>query len=151
MLELHGPAVLRFCAVQAGSERVEDCFQETMLAALRAYGEVRDPAALRSWLFSIAARKAIDGHRARGRAPQPVEDLESLAPAEDPEYRDDGPWARVRALPDKQRQAVTLRYMADLSHREIAAVMQTSEPSARRSVFEGLRRLRRDVPTGTWT
>jgi len=144
VVELHGPAVLRFCVVQAGAGRAEDCFQETMLSALRAYDEVRDPGAIRAWLFSIAARKAIDAHRARARAPEPVEEIESLAGTEEVALRDDGLWGRVRALPDKQRQAVTLRFAGDLSHGEIAAVMAISEAAARRNVFEGLNRLRTD-------
>jgi RNA polymerase sigma factor (sigma-70 family) len=143
VIDLHGPAVLRFCVAQTGPERGEDIFQETMLAALRAYDEVRDPAAIRSWLFSIAARKAVDAHRARTRAPVPVADPEP-PPVEDG-LRDDGIWRLVRSLPGKQRTAVTLRYLADLSHREIAEVMETSEDAARRNVFEGLRRLREDV------
>ena len=142
VVELYGPAVLRFCVGRVGPGRAEDAFQETMLSALRAYDDVRDPEAIRSWLFSIAARKAIDTHRSRARAPQPVENLEPPAGARDAPALDDEVWGRVRALPEKQRQAVTLRYMADLSHREIADVMQTSEPAARRNVFEGLRRLR---------
>lgn len=145
VVERFGPALLRFCAAQVGPERAEDCFQETMLAALRGYGEVRDPGAVRSWLFSIAARKAIDSHRAQARAPQPVEDLERLAATQEPTYRDEALWAQVRRLPDKQRQAVTLRYLADLPHREIGAIMETTEAAARRNVFEGLTRLRKDV------
>ena len=65
----YGPALLRFCAAEAGSPRAEDCFQETLLAALRAYASVRDPDAIRSWLFSIAARKAIDLYRDAGARP----------------------------------------------------------------------------------
>jgi RNA polymerase sigma factor (sigma-70 family) len=149
VIDVHGPAVLRFCAAQAGSERAEDCFQETMLAALRSYETVRDPAAIRSWLFSIAARKAVDAHRERVRAPEPSADLESLAFAEDAAIRDGGIWREVRSLPDKQRSAVALRYLADLSHREIAEVMGTSEAAARRNVFEGLNRLREHVEPPT--
>lgn len=145
VIELHGPALLRFCAARVGSERAEDCFQETMLSALRAYDRVRDAGAVRSWLYSIAARKAIDIHRARARFPQPVDDPEPLAATHDAPVVEDEIWGRVRTLPEKQRQAVTLRYLADLSHREIAEVMQTSEPAARRNVFEGLRRLRREA------
>jgi RNA polymerase sigma factor (sigma-70 family) len=145
VVELHGPAVLRFCAAQAGADRAEDCFQETMLAALRGYREVRDAAAIRSWLFSIAARKAIDAHRARARFPEPVADPEPTAAASDIPIRDDGIWRKVRSLPPKQREAVALRYLADLSHAEIAVVMETSEPAARRNVFEGLERLRIQV------
>jgi RNA polymerase sigma factor (sigma-70 family) len=145
VVELHGPAVLRFCVAQTGSERGEDVFQETMLAALRAYDEVRDARAIGSWLFSIAARKAVDSHRGRARAPEPVADPEPPLVDDGPVLRDDGIWKLVRSLPGKQRTAVTLRYLADLSHREIAEVMQTSEDAARRNVFEGLRRLREHV------
>ena len=149
VIELHGPAVLRFCVAQTGSERGEDVFQETMLAALRAYDEVRDPAAIGAWLFSIAARKAVDSHRGRARAPEPVADPEPPPVDDGPVLRDDGIWQLVRSLPGKQRTAVTLRYLADLSHREIAEVMGTSEDAARRNVFEGLNRLREHGEEGT--
>ena len=145
VVALYGPGLLRYCRAQAGAERAEDCFQETMLAALRAYGDVRDVGALRSWLYSIAARKVIDSHRAGVRAPQPVADAAMLAVAPEPVFRDPALWALVGHLPEKQRQAVMLRYCGDLSHREIAAVMATTEAAARRNVFEGLGRLRREV------
>ncbi len=142
VIELHGPALLRFCAAQVGPDRAEDVFQETMLAALRAYDAVRDPASLRSWLFSIAARKAIDSHRERARSPHPTADPEPLDTAEDAGVTDGAIWEHVRRLPEKQREAVALRYLGSLSHREIAQVMKTSEAAARRNVFEGLNRLR---------
>ena len=145
VIEEHGQAVLRFCAAQAGPQRAEDVFQETMLAALRAYDEVRDAAAVRSWLFAIAARKAVDAHRRRAREPEPVADLDPPAAAGEIAVRDDALWRRVRRLPDKQREAVALRYVADLSHREIAEVMGTSEAAARRNVFEGLEQLRKQA------
>ena len=108
-----------------------------MLAALRAYDAVRDAAAIRSWLFSIAARKAVDSHRRRARAPEPVADPEPPAAADAP-IAGRRHLAAGRSLPGKQRTAVTLRYLADLSHREIAEIMRTSEDAARRNVFEGL-------------
>jgi RNA polymerase sigma factor (sigma-70 family) len=149
VVELHGRAVLRFCAAQAGPGRADDCFQETMLAALRAYGEVRDPAAIRAWLFAIAARKTVDAHRRRARDPEPVANLAHVAGSEAPAEPGGDLWTLVRSLPAKQRTAVALRYLADLSHAEIAAAMGTSEDAARRSVFEGLRRLRERVGAAT--
>ena len=145
VVDEHGRAVLRFCAAQVGPDRAEDCFQETMLSALRAYDQVRDPEAIRSWLFSIASRKAIDAHRARARAPEPIADVEQLPVADEPEPSDGLLWQHVRSLPPKQRQAVSLRYVADLSHREIAMVMQTSEAAARRNVYEALVHLRSHI------
>ena len=137
--------MLRFCAAQVGPDRAEDCFQETMLSALRAYDQVRDPGAIRSWLFSIASRKAIDAHRVRARGPEPMADVELLPATDEPDPSDGALWQHVRRLPPKQRQAVSLRYVADLSHREIATVMQTSEAAARRNVYEALVHLRSHV------
>ncbi len=137
--------MLRFCAAQVGPDRAEDCFQETMLSALRAYHQVRDPEAIRSWLFSIASRKAIDAHRARARGPEPMADVELLPTTDERDPSDGVLWQHVRRLPPKQRQAVSLRYVADLSHREIAVVMQTSEAAARRNVYEALVHLRSHV------
>jgi len=57
-------------------------------------------------------------------------------------FVDETIWEPVRRLSDKQRHAVTLRFLGDLTHREIAEMMQTSEAAARRNVFEALRRLR---------
>jgi RNA polymerase sigma factor (sigma-70 family) len=145
VIELHGRALLRFCSAQVGAQRARDCFQETMLAALRAYRDVRDPQAIRAWLFAIASRKAVDLHRDRLRTPEPVGDLEPLGGIQAPAARDPALWARVRALPPRQREAVALRYLADLPYREIARIMQTTEAAARRSVFEGLARLRKEI------
>ena len=146
VLELHGRAVLRFCIARAGAEHGEDCFQETMLAALRAYGTVRDPDAILGWLLAIAARKTVDLFRKRARTPTPVDDLEAVMPSGELATEDDAIWGYVRALPPKQRQAVTLRFLGDLTHDEIAGVMQTSSAAARRNLFEGLRRLRSELP-----
>ena len=55
---------------------------------------------------------------------------------------DDDLWALVRDLPDKQRTALALRYVADAGYDEISAVMGTSEDAARRNVHEALKRLR---------
>ena len=76
VLEEHGAALLRFCLAQTGSRHGEDVFQETMISALRAYDTVRDPSAVKAWLFSIAARKAIDAHRATARAPIPLAEID---------------------------------------------------------------------------
>jgi RNA polymerase sigma factor (sigma-70 family) len=143
VLEEHGAALLRFCLAQAGSRHGEDVFQETMISALRAYDTIRDPSAVKAWLFSIAARKAVDAHRATARAPVPQAEID--VPEQEAGPPDVEIWDEVARLPDKQRQAVALRFLGELSHREIAEVMQISEAAARRNVFEGLKRLRGDL------
>jgi len=126
-----------------GRTDADDCFQETFLAALRAYPKLSDMGNLRGWLLTIAHRKAVDHHRSNGRRPVPVAEVMETA-VNDPEPRD-GIWEMVGALPPKQRAAVSLRYACDLPHAEIAAALGCSPEAARRSLHEGLKRLREEL------
>jgi len=147
VLDEHRDDVHRFLMATAGPNEADDAFQETFIAALRAYPRLRPDSNVRGWLLTIAHRKAIDAHRARGRRAVPVAEMDRGG-AEDPGLRRAGEepelWARVRALPQKQRSAVVLRYVADLSHAEAAEVIGCSEAAARRSLHEALTKLRKD-------
>ena len=134
-------AVWRFLAASVGRDAVDDVFQETFLAALRAYPRLRPDSNHQAWVLTIAHRKALDHHRARGRRAVPVADVPEIAVVDDHDGGD-GTWARVRELPPKQRAALLLRYAGDLGYPEIAAALSCSEEAARRPVHEGLKRLR---------
>ena len=56
-----------------GHPDVDDVVQETMLRALRGIGELRDPAAFRSWLVAIAIRQVRSSYRDRLAQPPAVE------------------------------------------------------------------------------
>jgi RNA polymerase sigma factor (sigma-70 family) len=143
LLDEHAADVMAVLRGAVGRTDAEDCFQETFLSALRAYPSLEDARNLRGWLLTIAYRKAVDHHRANGRRPLPLaEVLES--PTSDPEP-DEGIWTLVGALPPKQRAAVALRYACDLPHAEIAAALGCSPEAARRSLHEGMKRLRKEL------
>lgn len=144
VLDEHSPAVMAVLRGAVGRDGAEDCFQETFLAALRAYPKLGDARNLRGWLLTIAHRKAIDHHRAHGRRPIPVAEVPEAAPDRMPEP-DERLWAAVGALPPKQRAAVALRYGSDLPHAEIAAALGCSPEAARRNLHEGLKRLRKEL------
>lgn len=144
LIDDHAAEVMAVLRGAVGREGAEDAFQETFLAALRAYPSLRDARNLRGWLVTIAHRKAIDQHRARGRAPVPVAEPPEEA-FTDPDPGDGAIWEAVAALPPKQRAAVTLRFASDLPHEEIAAALGCSPAAARRSLHEGLKRLRTEV------
>jgi RNA polymerase sigma factor (sigma-70 family) len=146
-LEDHRDDVWRFLVAAVGRTDADDCFQETFMAAMRAYPRLRAGGSnhnLRAWVLTIAHRKALDTYRSRARHAVPVEDVPEVA-HHDPELPDGELWAQVRALPPKQRGAITLRYAADLSHAEIAVALNCSEEAARRSLHEGLKKLRAEV------
>ncbi|MBI5103861.1 MAG: sigma-70 family RNA polymerase sigma factor [Solirubrobacterales bacterium] len=136
-------AVWRFLVAAVGRDAADDCFQETFLAAMAAYPPRHDRN-LRGWVLTIANNKALDHHRARARRAVPVEEVPEVA-VWDGEPGEDEVWARVRALPDKQRAAVLLRYAGDLTHRQVAAALGCTEEAARRSAHEGLKKLRLEV------
>ncbi|HWG09013.1 MAG TPA: RNA polymerase sigma factor [Solirubrobacteraceae bacterium] len=145
--------VWRYLVSQVGAAEAEDCFQETFIAALRAYPRLRPESNLRAWVLTIAQHKALDAHRARGRRPEPVADhdrgesRERSTPSAQEQLlaREEQLWAAVGELPERQRSAVVLRFLADLPHREIAAAMDCSAEAARRSLHEGLTKLRKAV------
>lgn len=146
LIDRHAAEVMAVLRGAVGRDGAEDCFQETFLSALRAYPKLDDDRNLRGWLVTIAHRKAIDHHRARGRQPLPVADVPEIATEDNlPGGESDGVWAAVGALPPKQRAAVTLRYAGDLPHAEIAAALGCSPEAARRSLHEGIKRLRKEL------
>ncbi|HEY3193488.1 MAG TPA: sigma-70 family RNA polymerase sigma factor, partial [Solirubrobacterales bacterium] len=51
-------------------------------------------------------------------------------------------WTAVSGLPPKQRSAVVLRFATDMSYAGIGRALDCSEDAARRSVHEGLQKLR---------
>jgi RNA polymerase sigma factor (sigma-70 family) len=151
--EEHAPAVYRFLAASVVRADAEDCFQETFLAALRAYPKLRNADNLRGWVLAIAANKAIDAGRGRSRRPSPVGEMPDerapafgsrAAPAAVSEGLDplDPTWEAVRALPERMRTAVVLRHVLDMPYAEVADAMGGTEEAARANVHQGLKRLR---------
>jgi RNA polymerase sigma factor (sigma-70 family) len=147
-LDTYGGEVWRFIRASVPAAEADDCFQETFIAALRAYPRLRADSNLRAWVLTIAHRKTLDAHRARARRPLPVDEPQvherRVTPPAQP--RDEQLWEAVGSLPTRQRSAVVLRFLADLPHRDIADAMGCSEEAARRSLHEALAKLREAVP-----
>jgi DNA-directed RNA polymerase specialized sigma24 family protein len=81
----------------------------------------------------------------------PHDDVASLAsaapaaPAADAALPDEPLWRLVDALPQRQREAVVLKYVTDLDHQAIAAMLGTSPAMSRRLVSDALATLRKDL------
>ena len=141
LLDAYGSDVHRFLNATVGADELDDCYQETWLAALRSYPRLRDSSNLRSWILTVANHKAIDRLRARRRDPVAVGVLPEAASPSIGEPEEEL-WARVRELPPKQRTAIALRFVSDAGYADVATIMGTSQEAARRNVHEGLKRLR---------
>jgi RNA polymerase sigma factor (sigma-70 family) len=146
LLDEHRTDLYRFCVATAGWGEADDCFQETWIAALRAYPRLRRADNLRAWLFRIAQNNAIDLHRSRTRRPVPVEAVpEQTAEPEAPAL-DGQPqlWVALRGLPPKQRTAVFCRTVLGMPYDELAELLESSEDAARHNVSQGLKTLREE-------
>ena len=141
-LEANRATVLRFLLVAVGPDDADDVFQETFMAALRAYPRVREIDKLDRWVLKIASRKAIDHHRGTHRRPIPTDDVPDRVSSAEPEPPDDDLWAAVRGLPPRQRVAVVHRHVLDRGYEEIAELMGGSPETARANVYQGTKRLR---------
>ena len=144
LLDEHRVGLHRYLVAAVGTHDAADCFQETMLSALRAYPTLTHGDNLGGWLYTIAHRKVIDQARARGRRAIPVADVPERG-IELAEMGDGEVWRKVDELPAKQRLAVLMRHAADRPYPEIAAVLECSEAAARQSVRVGLARLREEM------
>lgn len=142
LLDRYATDVYRFLVAQVGPSDADDCWQETFLAALRAWPQADHRGNLRSWVLTIAHRKALDSHRGRARRPLPVSEVPDATGAA---ASDGVVWDVVRVLPDKQRAGVVLRYANDLPYSEIARISGTTEAAARQNVRAGLKRLRKEI------
>ena len=147
LLDCHRHGVYRYLVAAVGQHDANDCFQETMLAALRAYPSLGHGENLGGWLYTIAHRKVIDAARARSRRPVPVGAVPDRGGGEIGDVLDahGDVWVAVAGLPPKQRSAVLLRVVADRPYAEIAAALDCSEAAARQNVHAGLEKLREVV------
>lgn len=150
----HGVRVWRVCRAVLGPVDADDAWSDTFLAALRAYPDLSDEADHGAWLATIAYRKAIDTVRARDRRPTPTAisgdrsdqatNLGQPGTGPDTDLAD-----AVRSLPDKQRLAVTLHYLADLPYAQVADQLGGTPEAARRAASDGLRALRKQLASTT--
>jgi len=74
----------------------EDMLQETLIAAWRGLGDLREPASLRSWLYRIATNRCLNQLRSAGRR-IPAEPVPPFRPPE-PTRRGDVTW--LQPYPD---------------------------------------------------
>jgi RNA polymerase sigma factor (sigma-70 family) len=150
LVDAHWRDVSRLAHALAGPVDGDDVAQQAWMQALAAYPGLRSSTNLRGWLLTITSRCAMDLHRSRARRPVPVQDIVAvgeiggrwLTMGPDKDSPDQILWSRVAQLPERQRQAVVLKYVVDLDHRSIAKALGTSATMSRRLVSDALATLR---------
>jgi len=148
LFERHGQMVYALCrAMLRDVEESEDAAQQTFLLAHRALRggvQVRDAPA---WLAAIARNECRARIVAHMREPLPLadEDLNALAsPVDEVERRlqAEALQRALGALPERQREAVVLRYLYGLRYGEVATALGLSRPATEALLFRARRTMR---------
>jgi RNA polymerase sigma-70 factor (ECF subfamily) len=154
LFDRYHPAIHRFCQRRLYPlDGADDVVAETFLAVARGMATFPGATAddFRCWLFRIAANaanNAIRKHRRRYKLLGAPIDAAAVAdgPRESPVETADE-WRRVAAaleqLDHRSRTVVTLRYMEDMKHEEIARVVAARPAAVRTILSRALERLRR--------
>ena len=148
LFERHGRMVYGVCrAMLRDVHEAEDASQQAFLSAYRALlggARVRDSGA---WLATIA-RNECRGRIAAGmRTPLPVaeEDLAGIAACGDEteqRLHAESLRAALGELPERQRDAVVLRYLYGLRYNEVATALGISRPATEALLFRARRAMR---------
>lgn len=133
------PRILGALTLLLGSGDVaEESVAESFARALERWKRVQAMASPGGWVFTVAlndARRRIKRAK-KERAMAPGDPPLELPPPYEPEL-----WAAVRALPPRQQTAILLRYVSDLSERDIAAAMRISVGGASKLLSVARRQL----------
>ncbi|NAZ85568.1 sigma-70 family RNA polymerase sigma factor [Kineococcus sp. T90] len=147
LVERHGPSLHRYAYGLLGdAQDAEDCLQEVVLSAWRAFPSFRGDASVRTWLYVLARHQVHKQRAARAVAPagggRPPLDVDEVAE----QVRDTRPGpgeenveaallaaleAALRLLPERQRTAWVLREVEGLSYAEIGVVLSTTTSTVR--------------------
>lgn len=152
----HLVSVRRFCARAASMEVADDLAQDTFTRLWQSRHRWEPSASFPQFLFSIALNLCRNHHRGRQRR---LRALDGLATEPQPVLRSAdealvarAEWNRVQAaidtLPEAQREAVLLRFTAELDSEALGQALGCNASTARSRVFFGLKRLR-DLLGGT--
>ncbi len=152
----HGTALGRLCLAMLGSHsEAEEVTQETLLDAYRGFGGFRGSGTVRAWLFGIARKKCLKQLERRATQQRHlvlVSATDSATAADDDrlEHRERAERARdaLCRLAHGDREVLSLRYVAELSHADVASALGVDEATARKRVSRALGRLRNVLANG---
>ncbi len=146
LYETHSPGALRLAyLLVADRELAQDLVQDAFVRLFTRYRDLRDADHFEAYLRKTIVNLSKDQHRrkttegtylARQKPGEPV----SAATGPDEELRD-----ALMQLPERQRAAVALRYLEDLSEQQTADVMDTSVAAVKALTQRGSAALRRHL------
>ena len=142
----HLPVALRFAQRLTGDPDIAgEIVQEALCRVLKRWKTFRGEAAFSTWLMQIVVNVDRDRRRRRDRFGPPPDDVEAriAGPNEQVAAAELGESIRaaIDKLPDRQREVALLSFGEGLSVREVAYVLQITEPNVHTCIHLARRRI----------
>lgn len=138
------------------ADAAADVTQETWIAIVRGIGRLDDPASFRAWAYRIVANKCADWIRKNKRRRELTEQMtiesegQVVESAEaELEKRDDISQVRsaIRKLPDDRRMILTLKYVDEMSTREISKALNIPQGTVKSRLYHAREELKNILET----
>jgi RNA polymerase sigma-70 factor (ECF subfamily) len=145
------PGLLRFFRSQVASrEQADDLLQETWMRIHRVRHTYRPGEPVLPWIYAIARRVRIDGYRKTRRITAHEVTMDTLPEPPAEEQRDMLPSfdTLVGALPDAQREVLTMLKVGGLSLQEVACATSSSVGAVKQKAHRAYERLRQLLQAG---
>jgi RNA polymerase sigma-70 factor (ECF subfamily) len=125
----------------------EDIAQEACIRIARSIGGFEGRSAFSTWCHAVTLNVVRDAMRARARRAAVHAEAGAMAAiagegGEEAPSPQEELWAAVRALPERQREAVELVYVEGMSHREAAQIIGCAEATISWHLFAARQKLR---------
>lgn len=136
------PALIALTTTLTGDRGLAaDLAHETLTRAYRAWDKVGAMERPGAWTRRVAINLAIDAHRQSVREATAAARMAPSPTAADTGDGVEAFWAAVRVLPERQRAAVALHYLEDMSVADIATTLGVSDGTVKTSLFMARRTL----------
>jgi RNA polymerase sigma-70 factor, ECF subfamily len=151
LVRRHGQDVYAFLLYRTGDHWLaEELLQDALERAYRSRGRFdRRRASEKTWLVAIALNRWKDVLRRHASEAAALEAVARGAPAADGMERVEERRALLQAmdgLPPEEREALALSYGADLTAKQVAALLDVPVTTVQGRLYRGLRRLRDTLP-----
>ena len=146
LVDLLSPRLYRFFAAHLGNRsEASDMLQDTWLRIHRARHTYRAGAPLLPWVYAIAHRVRIDGHRRRTRTSREIgvdilpesPQIASSAGGDQPAFEE-----MLASLPESQREVLTMLKVLGLSIDEVAQATSSTSGAVKQKVHRAYEKLR---------
>ena len=147
--------VYRYFYFRLGSIKdAEDLTAQVFLKAYQDLPRYRSRGAFSAWLFTIAHARLVDHYRRGGRQAArevPIGELEIPVNTGDPNAQAarkdeiEQVFSLLKDLSEKEQTLIRLRFMAELSYKEIGQVLHCKADTARKTLSRLLQRLREQM------